>query len=63
MKTTQSTTTSIILFFSVYSVSLYLLAKVLPQHNIYLTVSALLLVVWNALVMCIVISQRGKSNG
>jgi len=55
----QSLISSIILMVSIFSVSLILLVNVLPQHNIWLTLAALYILFWNAIITVVLINERG----
>lgn len=63
----QSLTTSIVWMLSIFAISLYLMINVLQQQNTLLTISALVLCVWNAIIVVYLLnqssakhSQRGK---
>jgi hypothetical protein len=56
----QSLIPSIFLMGSIFSASLILLVNVLPQHNTWLTITALYVVIFNAIVTVGIINKWGK---
>jgi hypothetical protein len=62
MNTKQSLIPSIIFMVSILSVSLILLANIIPQHNTWLTISALIIVFWNAIVTAVLVDKRGHNE-
>ena len=58
----QSQLPSIIFMVSMFSVSLVLLQAVLPLHNTLATVSALIIVIFNAIITVGLINERGKNG-
>jgi hypothetical protein len=57
----KNKTSSIIYLGSIFAVSIVLLGGVIPLHNTLLTVSAIILTVFNGIVSAKVISERGRA--